>query len=150
MIGQVVAAFLGTVTFALMCGVPRKYRLHCGICGGAGWWLYLLLEQSGCTVSEATFFAAVLIIVLARFCAVLGRCPATVFVISGIIPLVPGAGVYWMVHYLVLGRTEMAWEYGFAAVKTAVAIVLGIVLVFELPQSLFRIRKEDDNRKGKR
>lgn len=143
MIGQIVAAFFGTVTFALMCGVPWKYRLHCGICGAAGWWLYLFLEQQGCSASEATFFAAVLIIVLARFCAVLGRCPATVFVISGIIPLVPGAGVYWMVHYLVIHRTDLALEHGFEAFKTAVAIVLGIVLVFELPQKLFRVRKSD-------
>ena len=142
MIGQVVAAFLGTVTFALMCGVPWKYRLCCGICGGAGWWLYVLLERMGFTASETTFFATVLVIVLSRYFAVLGRCPATVFVISGIIPLVPGAGIYWMAYYLVMDQQELALAHGFAAVKTAVAIVLGIVVVFELPQRLFRIRKE--------
>ena len=142
MIGQVAAAFMGTVTFGLMCGVPRKYLLYCGICGGAGWWLYVLLERQGCRATETTFFATVLVIVLSRYFAVLGRCPATVFVISGIIPLVPGAGIYWMAYYLVMNRQELAMAYGFEAVKTAVAIVLGIVVVFELPQRWFRVRKE--------
>ncbi len=41
-----------------------------------------------------------------------------------------------------MDQQELALAHGFAAVKTAVAIVLGIVVVFELPQRLFRIRKE--------
>ena len=41
---QVLAAALGTVAFALLFGVPRKYYLYCGFIGGAGWLLYCLLE----------------------------------------------------------------------------------------------------------
>lgn len=141
MIGQVAAAFVGTVAFGLLFGVPRKYYLHCGICGGAGWWLYMLLGQWGCTAAEATFFATVLVIVLSRFFAVWERCPVTVFLISGIIPLVPGAGIYWTAYYLVTDRLSLALSHGFAAVKAAVAIVLGIVMVFELPHRFFRVRK---------
>jgi uncharacterized membrane protein YjjB (DUF3815 family) len=70
-----------------------------------------------------------------------------VFQIDGIFPLVPGAGIYWTSYYLVTGETGLALENGFAAVKAAVAIVLGIIAVFELPNSLFqtlcRKRKED-------
>lgn len=31
---QVLAAALGTVAFALLFGVPRKYYLYCGFIGG--------------------------------------------------------------------------------------------------------------------
>ena len=71
----------------------------------------------------------------------LERCPVTVFVIAGIIPLVPGAGIYWTAYYLVTGQLAQARESGFSAIKIAFAIVLGIVFVFELPQKLFRSRK---------
>lgn len=52
---QVLAAALGTVAFALLFGVPRKYYLYCGFIGGAGWLLYCLLEPV-LNATEATFF----------------------------------------------------------------------------------------------
>ena len=66
------------------------------------------------------------------------RFPVTIFLISGIFPLVPGAGIYWTVYYLVTEQLGLAVYTGYEAVKAAVAIVLGIVFVFELPQGVFR------------
>ena len=43
---------------------------------------------------------------------------------------------------MVTDQLTEAGEAGFAAVKAAIAIVLGIVCVFELPQGVFRfVRK---------
>ena len=53
-------------------------------------------------------------------------------------PLVPGAGIYWTSYYLVMNEMDQALTTGYEAVKCAAAIVLGIVLAFELPQKLFR------------
>ena len=39
MIVQTLMATAGTVAFALLFGVPRRYFLFCGIIGGAGWLL---------------------------------------------------------------------------------------------------------------
>ena len=140
MIVRTVLAFVGTIAFALLFGVPRKYFISCGFIGGAGWLLYAALSQhAGMTPTEATFFATVLVILLSRACAVLERCPVTVFLISGIFPLVPGAGIYWTSYYLVTGQMRLAASSGFAAVKAAIAIVLGIVFVFEIPNGFFRV-----------
>lgn len=137
---QVLAAALGTVAFSLLFGVPSKYYGHCAAIGSAGWLLYVLLtSQAGFSPTEATFFATVLVILLSRFAAVREKCPVTVFLISGIFPLVPGAGIYWTAYYLVTGQTSLAVSSGFAAVKVAIAIVLGIVAVFELPHRMFHI-----------
>lgn len=143
MIGQVIAAALGTVAFSVLFGVPRKYYAYCGFVGGAGWLLYsVLTAYAHCTAAEATFFAATLVILLSRFLAVWDKCPVTVFLTTGIFPLVPGAGIYWTAYYLVTDRPGEAADSGFAAVKAAFAIVLGIVLVFELPGRFFRIRRK--------
>ena len=140
MIVRTVLAFVGTIAFALLFGVPRKYFISCGCIGGAGWLLYAALSQhAGMTPTEATFFATVLVILLSRACAVLERCPVTVFLICGIFPLVPGAGIYWTSYYLVTGQMRLAASSGFAAVKAAIAIVLGIVFVFEIPNGFFRV-----------
>ena len=137
MIGQVIAAVAGTIGFSVLYSVPRAYYPHCGLIGGAGWLLYCLLLPA-CSEPEATLFAAMAVVVLSRFFAVRKRCPVTIFLISGIIPLVPGGGVYWTAYYIVMGEVKLAAETGFMALKVAVAIVLGIVFVFQLPQKLFR------------
>ena len=113
--------------------------IHCGVVGAAGWLVYSLASQWGATVAEATFFATVLVILLSRIFAVRERCPATIFVICGIFPLVPGAGIYWTAYYLVTNQLSDALSSGFASVKAAIAIVLGIVVVFELPHKWFRL-----------
>ena len=89
---------------------------------------------------KATFFAAILVVLLSRLSAVWERCPVTIFLISGIFPLVPGGGVYWTAYYIVTNQMELAAQTGFMALKVAVAIVLGIVLVFQLPQKVFHIK----------
>lgn len=135
---SVLAAAGGTLAFALLFGVPRRFYPYCGLIGGAGWALYCLLEPM-LAATAATFFASALVMLLSRFFAVRKKCPVTIFLISGIIPLVPGAGTYWASYYIVTNQLPQALTAGFAAVKAAGAIVLGIVCIFELPQRLFGI-----------
>ena len=136
MIGQVFAAAVGTIAFSVLFSVPRAYYPYCGLIGGAGWIVYCLLTPAASS-PEATFFAAVVVIFLSRLFAVWERCPVTLFLIPGIFPLVPGAGVYWTAYYIVTNELKLASETGFTALKVAVAIVLGIVLVFQFPQGIF-------------
>ena len=137
MIGEILAAMIGTVSFSLLFGVPRREYPWCGLIGGAGWAVYLLASQKW-TDSAAVLTAAMVVVFLSRMAAVAKECPVTIFLISRIFPLVPGAGVYWTVYYIVTDELGLAVQNGYMAVKTAVAIVLGIVFVFELPQGLFR------------
>lgn len=130
------AAALGTMAFALLFHVPRKYYPYCGLIGGCGWVCYELLLHV-CSAPIATFFANVLVVFLSRLFAVRKSCPVTLFLISGIFPLVPGAGIYWTAYYLVTNELDLAGARGFLTLKIAVAIVLSILLVFELPQKVF-------------
>lgn len=134
---QVLAAAIGTVAFSLLFGVPMRYYPYCAGIGGLGWLVYLLLVPVS-SAPTATFLATVIVILMSRWFAVRKRCPVTIFLISGIIPLVPGAGIYWASYYAVTNQLTMAMDTGFGALKVAVAIVLGIVFVFELPQKIFR------------
>ena len=131
---QTLAAAVATVGFSLLFGVPARYYPSCALIGGVSWLAYLLPYSS---VSIATFAATVIVILLSRWFAVREHCPVTIFLISGIIPLVPGAGIYRAAYYTVTNQLYLAVQTGFDAVKMAVAIVLGIVFV--IPQAVFRI-----------
>ncbi|ADL06643.1 threonine/serine exporter family protein [Lacrimispora saccharolytica] len=136
-IAEAAAAVTGTVAFSLLFGVPGRFYPYCGLIGGSGWLVYAGL-MNGVTAPSAALAATIVVILLSRTFAVRERCPVTIFLISGIFPLVPGAGVYWTAYYIVTNELELAVRTGFLALKVAVAIVLGIVFVFELPQGFFR------------
>lgn len=152
MIGEILAAAFGTFAFAILFGVPRRYYFYCGIIGGGSWIVYLLFAGFGTVMASLT--ATVAVVLLSRIMAIRERCPVTVFLISGIFPLVPGSHVYWMAYYLVTNQMRLAAETGYVAVKIAFAIVLGIVFVFEIPQRFFvkvfgrsEIKKNKNERK---
>ena len=60
-----------------------------------------------------------------------------VFLVSGIVPLVPGAGVYDTAYYLVTNQPAHAGQSGLEALKIAFAIVLGIVFIVAIPREVF-------------
>ena len=120
---QLAAAFLGTAAFALLFYVPARHYLSCGLTGALGWGCYLALQPA----------------LLSRVFAIREKCPVTAFLISGILPLVPGAGIYWTTYFMLTGQSAEALRRGVETGKIAAAMVLAIVLVFELPQGLFRV-----------
>ena len=139
---QIIASFIGTAAFAVLFGVPRKYYVLCGVSGVLGWILYMVLARyAGFTPPAATVFATMLVVLSARYFSVLDRCPAIVFLLCGIFPLVPGAGVFWTSYYVVSDQLRLALGSGFMAVKVTIAIVLGIILISELPNRMFNFRR---------
>ena len=146
MIGELIAAFLGTVAFGYLFGIPRRYFVYSGLCWSVAWGVYSLPVWGSEVI--ASFAATVLVALLSRFFAVKKRCPVTVFLIAGMIPLVPGIGLYWTFYYLVTNQLEQMSATGLVAVKSACAIVLGIVFVFEIPQKFFRVAARGE--KGKK
>lgn len=140
MIKELLAAMAGTVAFSVLFGVPKKQYLACGIIGMIGWLVY---SSSAKALGEgfSVMLSAFIVVLLARMEAVRKQCPATLFLVPGIFPLVPGSGIYLTVYYLVTEQTQLAGKTGYSALKCAFAIVLGIVLALELPQKLFRYGK---------
>ena len=140
MIEQIICAVFGTLAFSLIFGVPRKYFLTCGIIGGISWGVNLAgIQYAKMSPVIAIFCATICVALLARIASVYNACPATVFIISGLIPLAPGTNLYWTVYYLVTDQLQNAQSSGIEAIKLVVAIVLGIALVFELPNKLFTV-----------
>ena len=135
---QALAAFIGTTAFAILFGVPRRQYVPAGIVGALGWLLFLVLVRlAAISAPVATLISTVFIGILSRLFAVREKCPAAVFLLCGIFPLVPGAGIFWFSYYLIAGELSASLTSGMTALKAAVAIVLGIILAMELPQKMF-------------
>ena len=138
-------ASTGSLAFAILYNVPRKFYLCAAFTGMAGWFCYYLIVPFTDT-AVASLFGAVGVVLVSRIFAVWKKCPITVFLISGIFPLVPGAGVYYTMYYLVSNELTLAAIKGLESLKIAFGIVLGIVFIVTIPKKWFFIknwRKKD-------
>ena len=125
-------SFVATVGFCIVFNIPKKQMLFCGLLGVVSWGAYILLQGPIGPVA-ATFLAACLIVLLSRIFAVIRKCPVTILLIPGVIPLAPGSAMYHTAYYFVTNDMAKAGEYGFLTLKLAFAIVLGIIAVIAVP-----------------
>ena len=132
---QFLAACIGTVAFSLLFSVPREHYPLCGFIGGTGWLIcWVCINVLGAGAVAGSFFATVFITLASRIGSTVRKCPVTLFLIAGIFPEVPGIGIYRTVYYSLLENNELSLHYGRETLGIAIAMVLGIILVFEIPQ----------------
>lgn len=148
---NIVASFLGTLGYCILYNVPRRFYIWCGVTGSLGWLVYLWAVRDT-TVAGASFVAATAVVLLSRILAVYKRCPITIFLVSGVFPLIPGSSLYHTVFYLINDDYIAAGERGMAAIKIVFAIVLAIVFTVSIPKEWFMIpsfkskqKKENQN-----
>ncbi len=135
-LGETIAAFIGTVAFCALYNTPKKQYWICGLVGSIGWLVY---RVPGLWLSKTltSFLSAVTIVLLARILAVVRRVPTNVIVVAGLFPIVPGAGIYDMIYNIMIGNPMTGLVGGLSVLKVAGAIVLGMVVVFALPNQWF-------------
>ena len=132
---QFLAAGIGTVAFSVLFSVPREHYPLCGFIGGTGWlvcWTFVHGLGAGAIVGN--FVATVFITLASRIGSTVRKCPVTLFLIAGIFPEVPGIGIYRTIYYTLLENNRLSLHYGRETLGIAIAMVLGIILVFEIPQ----------------
>ena len=135
---QVLLAFVGTIGFSIIFNVNRKELLLCGLAGACGWLIYqLVILISVDAAVAATFFAAAAVTCFGRFVSTLRHMPSTVYMIPGIIPLVPGIGIYYTMFYAVMGDYTQAMLWGIHTLRIAGVIAVGLLVVLTLPRKCF-------------
>lgn len=93
--------------------------------GGLGWLVYCLVGTSGV---GAYFLGAFTVAILSELLAAKIKNPATVFLIPGLLPLVPGGGMFKTMRACANGLMNEALRLGFSTLCAAAAIALGIAL----------------------
>ena len=126
---QLLTAFTGSMGFAILFQIGRKSLLPASAGGALAWLVYLLVMHAGRGYMAASFFGAVFCGLWSELWARRRRQPATVFLISAVIPLIPGNALYQTMNSLVTGQMHEAWRWGTATVLTMVFVAMGTSFV---------------------
>ncbi len=147
---QAAVAFVATIAFAVTFHAPRKEYLFTGITGSIGWLVYLICMHFGAGTVASSFFAAVTLTWFSRMFSFCRKEPVTVFLICGIFPIVPGAGIYYTGYHFFMGENALALSKGLETIKIAIFMALGMGIVLSLPSFLFPFSRQHRKQKGGR
>ncbi len=138
-----VGAFFGTVGFAILTRVPRRTLLPAGLIAVLVYLVYWLLPMTGLSEYTAVFFSTLLGSVLGHLCARKMRVINTVFLMSAIVPVVPGLGLYRTMASLGQGSMAQGAREGVHAMIIIAMTALGLMLG-SLPDRAFygRVRQK--------
>lgn len=134
-------SFFATASFAYFFYINRYDLFWTSLFGAAGWMVYLLIGQYLANPIAGYMAGALCVGLLSEFFAVILKKPATVFIVPGIIPLVPGGGMYETMLLSVWGKMDAAAVTGFKTLSAAAAIAVGIALASSLARLASRIRQ---------
>ena len=147
----VLSAALATMGFSVFYQVPLKHMPFIGVTGGVCWLVFLLCYPK-LGMGPSAFFASVALAFCAQVFSRVNQCPVTVFLVPGIIPIVPGCTLFFAVFDLLRRSYRTAALTGADGLVVVGAIVLGTALVSVIPNrffSLFSPKKKQEGKSGK-
>ena len=123
---QLAAAFFGSMGFALLFNINRKYLIFASLNGVLCWGIYLIVQNRSGNLFLSSFAATMVVTIVSELQARIVKCPSTPFYISGLIPLIPGSSLYYMISGIAAGDRAAFAMYG----KNLIWTLLGIAAAF--------------------
>ena len=125
---SVIDSFGATVGSAIVFNTSKYDIVRAGIVAAIGWGTYLILKQTSVSLAIAYFGGAFVVALLSEILALLIKNPATVYLLPGLFPLVPGGGMFQTMEAAVSGNMDNALSIGFSTLTAAGAIAIGIAV----------------------
>jgi len=139
---RILMSFIGSLCPAILLNTERKNLIWAGLSGTLG----MLISDRLLTVFPgisllAVFLGTAAVAIYSELMARVRKTPATIFLIPGIIPLVPGVDAYRTIQLIAEKDYMSAASYGVSAIAKACLIAFGIMTVSAVFRKINRTRK---------
>ena len=140
MIEQVIVALVASFGFGIIFNIKGKKLIFAAIGGGLSWFCYLYLNNNGISTILSLFISSIIFSIYSEICARYLKTPVTTLVICALIPLVPGAGMYYTMYQTIIGNISGAVELGLNTVASAGALALGVIFVSTITKQVTNLK----------
>ena len=107
---QCLFAMVACLGFVVVFNIHGYGNLLCVLGGGLTWAVYCLVQHLGGAELLCYFLATVFAAVFAELMARVRKYPAISYLITSLLPLIPGAGVYYSAQQAMQGNTNQAQQ----------------------------------------
>lgn len=140
---QCFSALVACAGFALVFNVHGKGFMLCVLGGGFAWAFYCIAQHFGVSEPMCYFVAAIISGLYSEIMARIRKYPATSYLVISMMPLFPGAGVYYATKYFIQGDISACTTKGSITIAIAGAIAIGVLVV----STIFRLYSNWQQRK---
>ena len=124
----VVASNVASMAFALLYNVHGKIVHIASLCVAFSYAVYLVVIQFTDSMVIPNFLGGVVIAIYAELAAMIFKAPITVYLVPGIVPLVPGLTIYKAMEACLRGNLAVGGAGVVNTIKIGGAIALGLIL----------------------
>lgn len=126
---ECVAAFVGCFGFCFLFNIHGPGMLVCALGGTISWGTFCLVAHFRANELVCYFFATLVAASYSEIMARIRKYPAISYLVISILPLIPGAGIYYATNYLATGEMSSFAEKATQTVATAGVIAVGILMI---------------------
>ncbi|MFE8701381.1 threonine/serine exporter family protein [Cytobacillus sp. FJAT-54145] len=124
---QLITSFFAAAAFGIIFNAPRASLFKCGLVGMFGWIIYIVMTEFGIDSVVATLCASIFVAVTSQVFSRMYKTPVIIFIVAGIIPLVPGGLAYDAMRNFVENDYNTAINLAAKAFMISGSIAMGLV-----------------------
>ena len=142
---QIFTGFLGSLGFSVLFNIRGRKLWVASLGGLISWTIFLLLEPVFQGEASRYFFAAAAVTVYSEFFARVLKTPTTTFLVSSIVPLIPGGSLYYTMNYALNEQWNLFVQKAFSTLELALALAVGIIAITTLTRMQAALRRKLKN-----
>ncbi len=143
---QILAGFVGSIGFAILFNIRGKRLIVTAIGGLLSWLLFVVFSAFIANEAISYFIVALVISTYAEVMARALKTPTTTFIITSLIPLIPGGSLYYTMACAFQGNLETFMQKAIYTLQLASALALGIIVSTTLAKMLYEAVKSKENK----
>lgn len=137
MIIRIIMGFLGSLAFGIIFNVRNKFLILASFGGLLTIFGYEILVSSGISEMLACFIISAAITLYSEILARIVKTPTTTFIMTSLIPLIPGGALYYTMSNALEKKWELFFQNAYYALKIALALAVGIIVTTTLFQLFY-------------
>lgn len=141
---QFISGLIVSIGFGIIYDIPKNNLFYSGLAGAIGWMIsFTMIQVFDIHLFISTTTASFFVALVGQMFSRAFRTPVTLFIMPGLIPLVPGGVAFNMMRSFVEGNNASGAQFAIDTFLVAGALALGIALnsaAFQLfsTRNLFR------------
>lgn len=145
MILQIIFSFFASLGFGIIFNIKGKNLIFASIGGSIGWITYIILGKTNIPVVLCYLISSIIISIYSEIMARVLKTPVTTIIIASLMPLVPGAGMYYTVYEAILGNLHNSILKGIQTMSYALSLAVGIILISTITKQINLIKRKRRN-----
>ena len=141
-IKQGISAIIGTLGFSLLFGLRNKKLLIATFGGFMVWGVYVIMcFLTPQNIFLCNFIPALVGTLYAQVMARIIKAPATMFIFTSLIVLVPGGMLYYSMRSIVIGDGAAGLAKIFETLEVSLALAFGSVVIMAITKVIYYIER---------